>query len=425
MTLIKTSFWTGLSVAFRAISVFIISKVVALYTGPVGLALIEQFQNFMQIVRTFSGGLIQQGIVKYVAEYKDNAEVKSRILSSAVVVCVMVSLGLSMFLFCFSTEISLLMLKSVAYKKIMMIFSSSIILFSLNNLFFAVLNGELEIRKYAVCNIVNSILVLITTLFLVVHYGLYGGLLALVFNQSIVFFFTLFLLMRCNWFKIRSFMLGIDIESLSKILTYSLITIVGTLAVPLAQLLVRNEVASIFSWEDAGYWQAITKLSNNFAILLDATLGVYYLPKFSGIQSSRELKAEILHGYKFIIPIACIAASFVFIFRSQVVIILYSRQFLPMLFLFKYQLIGDIARAGAWLTFYVMIAKKMLKSLLVTEIFFFLFYPVATKIFIHYFGLIGTTMGFAISNLFYWMLMLLFVIKYVQEDGFSRVQFNQ
>jgi polysaccharide transporter, PST family len=425
MTLIKTSFWTGLSVAFRAISVFFISKIVALYTGPVGLALIEQFQNFMQIIRTFSGGLIQQGVVKYVSEYRDDENIKARMLSSALVVCMLVSLALGIFLFCFSSEIAVVMLQSIAYKKIMMIFSASIMLFSLNNLFSAILNGELEIRKFALCNIINSILVLITTTYLVIHDGLYGGLLALVFNQSIVLFFTLFLVVRCKWFKISSFLHGIDLESLSKILTYSLITIVGTLAVPLAQLLIRNEVASIFSWEDAGYWQAVTKLSNNFAILLDATLGVYYLPKFSALQSTRDLKTEIVQGYKLIFPLACITASFVFIFKKEIVILLYSRQFLPMLFLFKYQLIGDVARACAWLTSYVMFAKKMLKSLLVTEIFFFLFYPVATKTFIHYFGLVGTTMGFAVSNLFYWLLMLFFIVKYVQEEGFSSVQFNQ
>lgn len=373
----------------------------------------------MQIIRIFSGGLVQQGMVKYIAEYKHDENIKARLLSSAFILTIVVSFGLGIFLFCFSSEIAQLMLQSVAYKKIVMIFAASILFFSLNNLFFALLNGELEIKKYATCNIVNTLLVLIITMYLVTNYSLYGGLLALVFNQSIVFFFTSFLVIRCKWFKWNSLIKGIDYDSLSKLLTYSLITIIGTLAVPLAQLLVRNEVASIFSWEEAGYWQGIMKLSNNYAILIDATLGIYYLPKFASIQSSLELKNEIIRGYKFILPLALLAAILVYLFKSPIIIILYSKQFIPMLFLFKYQLIGDIARIGAWLLFYVMIAKKMLKSLLITEISYFLFYPVATKTFIHYFGLIGTTMGFAISYIFYWILMLFFIFQYLKNKDTS------
>lgn len=230
MTLIKTSFWTGSSVLIKIIAVFIISKLVALYTGPIGLAIVEQFSNFIQIIRIFSATLMQQGVIKYIAEYRQDENNKSRILSGALIICTVVSLASSAILFYFSSDVALLILQSIAYKKIIRIFSGCVILFSLNSLLLSVLNGELEIKKYVSSNIANTLLTLGVTFYLLTHHGLMGGLLALILNQSIILFFTAFLIIRCKWFKWRSFFQGIDTDILSKLTTYALIAIIITLA---------------------------------------------------------------------------------------------------------------------------------------------------------------------------------------------------
>ena len=415
MTLIKTSFWTGLSVFIKAFVTFATSKIIALYTGPVGLALIEQFQNFVQIIRTFSGSLIQFGVIKYVAEHKENEVVKSRILSSAAIFCIVVSVLLGCLLIIYSTEIAQIILQSPYYANAIKIFAISIILFSLNSFFLAILNGEQEIKKLVSCNIANTIISFLLTTYLIIYYGIYGGFIALVCNQSIVFFFTLFLLLRCQWFSLRTFFKGIDLDSLSKLITYAFITIISTLVVPLSQIIVRNYVAQSFSWEEAGYWQGMMKLSNNYFILVYSTLGVYYLPKLAGIQLVSELKKEIFSCYRFLLPLAILVTCILFIFRKQIVIIFFSTQFLPMLFMFKYQLIGDVARIGAWILSYIMIAKKLVKPLIVTEMSFLFFYPTTTIIFTHYYGLIGTAMGFAVSYLLYWMIMSSFILRYFRK----------
>ena len=67
MTLIKTSVLTAISTIITVISAFVINKVVAMYAGPTGLALIGQLKDF---VTNISNGAITQGIVKYTAEYE-------------------------------------------------------------------------------------------------------------------------------------------------------------------------------------------------------------------------------------------------------------------------------------------------------------------------------------------------------------------
>ena len=72
-------------------------KVIAVYTGPSGIALIEQFQNFLQIARTSIVCGINQAVVKYVAEYKDDEDKKYIILSNAtilnIILCIIISVS--------------------------------------------------------------------------------------------------------------------------------------------------------------------------------------------------------------------------------------------------------------------------------------------------------------------------------------------
>src|SRR3990167_1594272 len=116
MTLIKTTLWTGLSTLIKAISTYMTWKIIAVYTGPSGLAIIEQFQNFIQICRSLSCSL-NQGIIKYVSEYKNNEEKKSRIISSAFIILLIASILVTIVLFIFSGEISKKVFNSLAYKQ--------------------------------------------------------------------------------------------------------------------------------------------------------------------------------------------------------------------------------------------------------------------------------------------------------------------
>ena len=62
MTLIKTSVLTGISTVIKLVSAFVINKVIAIYIGPAGLAIVGQLQSFTSIITTFSNGEISSGI---------------------------------------------------------------------------------------------------------------------------------------------------------------------------------------------------------------------------------------------------------------------------------------------------------------------------------------------------------------------------
>jgi len=416
MTLFKTSFLTGISTLIKTIATYVMWKIIAVYTGPTGVALIEQFQNFLQIARSAILCGINQAVIKYVAEYKTDGKKKSNILSNALIINLVFCIIIAAILILFSSAISNLILQSSEYKKIIILVAASIILFSMNIFGLSVLNGELEIKKYVICNIANTTINFLLTIYLVIYYGFYGGLIGFTLNQALVGIITVYFVMKCKEFNINSYLKGADLAGVSKIIKYSLMVFTVTLIVPISHIVVRKYIASTLLWEDAGYWQAIMRLSSGYLIVMNLILSIYYIPKFSGTKTILELKKEVIRSYKIILPLILIAIIMIFFLKKQITIIMYSSQFLPIVALFKYQLIGDTARMGTWLLTNILFAKAMIKTFIFSEIFFATSYVLFTIFFVHYYGLIGSAIGFAVNYILYAIFIVFFSIWYLNKE---------
>lgn len=409
MTLIKTSVLTGISTIIKAISAFVINKVIAIYVGPSGLAIVGQLQNFMELIVTFSNGAITNGIVKYTAEYQ-TIEQKQKIFSTSIVISLVCSLIISIFLFGFSDYLSKLILKDIQYSSVFIVFGLTIFLFALNTVLMSILNGQKEIKKYILVNIASSIFSLFFTSFLIMQLNLMGALYALVVNQSVIFFVTLVFVVKSNWFKLEYFKQGLDKESLSKLSRYSLMAITSALTVPVSHLIIRNYIGENLGWDSAGYWQGIWYISTMYLMIITTSLGVYYLPRLSEIQDNNELKKEIFHGYKIIIPIVIVMSIVIFLLKEYIILIAFSDKFMPMMELFTWQLIGDVIKIASWLLAYLMLAKAMTKIFIYTEIVFSTLFVLLSILFVNNFGLIGITYAFSL-NYFLYLIMMIFIFR--------------
>ena len=409
MTLIKTSVLTGISTVIKLVSAFVINKVIALYIGPAGLAIVGQLQNFTSIITTFSNGAISSGIVKYTAEYQDIEE-KKKIFSSSIVISLICSLIISIFLFTFSDYLSELILKDVQYSSVFIIFGATIFLFALNMVLISILNGQKEIKKYVLVNIAGSVFSLVFTSILIMQLNLMGGLYAMVLNQSVIFFVTLAFVIKSSWFKLEYFKQGLDKESLSKLSKYSLMAIVSALTVPVSHLIIREYIGENLGWDSAGYWQGIWYISTMYLMLVTTTLGVYYLPRLSEIQDNKELRKEIFGGYKIIMPIVILASLIIFLLKEYVILIAFSKDFMPMMELFAWQLMGDVIKIASWLLAYLMLAKAMTKVFIYTEVLFSALFVGLSILFVDKFGLVGITYAYAL-NYFLYLVMMIFIFR--------------
>ena len=409
MTLIKTSVLTAISTIIKVISAFVINKVIAIYVGPSGLAIVGQLQNFMELIVTFSNGAITNGIVKYTAEYQ-TIEDKQKVFSTSIIISLVCSLIVSIFLFGFSGYLSELILKDTQYSSVFIIFGLTVFLFALNTVLMSILNGQKEIKKYVLVNIVSSIFSLFFTSFLIMQLNLMGAMYALVTNQSIIFFVTLAFVIKSNWFKLEYFRQGIDKETLLKLGKYSLMAITTALTVPVSHLIIRNHIGENLGWDSAGYWQGIWYISTMYLMIITTSLGVYYLPKLSEIQDNAELRKEIFNGYKIIMPIVIIMSILIFLLKEYIILIAFSDKFMPMMELFAWQLIGDVIKIASFLLAYLMLAKAMTKIFIYTEVGFSVLFVLFSIYFINTFGLIGITYAFSL-NYFLYLVAMIFIFR--------------
>ena len=409
MTLIKTSVLNGISTVIKLVSAFVINKVIAIYIGPSGLAIVGQLQSFTSIITTFSNGAISSGIVKYTAEYQ-TMEQKQKIFSSSIVISLVCSLIISIVLFGFSDYLSELILKDIQYSSVFIIFGATIFLFALNMVLISILNGQKEIKKYVLVNIAGSIFSLVFTSILIMQLNLMGALYAMVLNQSVMFFVTLAFVIKSSWFKLEYFKQGLDKESLSKLSKYSLMAIVSALTVPVSHLIIREYIGENLGWDSAGYWQGIWYISTMYLMLVTTTLGVYYLPRLSEIQDNKELRKEIFSGYKIIMPIVILASLIIFLLKEYVILIAFSKDFMPMMELFAWQLIGDVIKIASWLLAYLMLAKAMTKVFIYTEVLFSALFVGLSILFVDKFGLVGITYAYSL-NYFLYLIMMIFIFR--------------
>ena len=395
----------GIAVLVRTAISFILNKILAVYVGPSGYAAIGQFQNFIQIVISFAGGAIHTAVVKYTAEYYDDERRQILVWQTAGTIVLLFSLLLTIIILVLQKPLSIYLFQSVAYQSVFVWFALSLVFFTFNTLFLAILNGKKEIKKLVVASISGSVFSLVVTAILVIKYQLLGALIALSVYQSISFLVTFALCIRSPWFKVVYLFGKINKTVSRNFLNYAAMALVSAMCVPVSQIIIRNHVISEFGVDYAGYWDAMTRLSGAYLMLVTTTLGVYYLPRLSEIKEKHEVIAEVMLGYKFILPFAIVSSTLVYIFRFELITILFTQSFFPMDEIFLWQLIGDVLKIGSWILAYLMLGRAMTKLFITTEILFTISLLVLTYLFSEYFAFEGVAIAYMVNYAIYWVLM--------------------
>lgn len=116
MNFLKTSLLSAISTFIKLASNLVINKVIAIYIGPAGIALIGQFQNFLTVVTTLGNGAINAGVTKYVAEYNEkDSQKRDAYISVAIKITLLVSIIIGLVLIIGSHFISEKMFQTEQY----------------------------------------------------------------------------------------------------------------------------------------------------------------------------------------------------------------------------------------------------------------------------------------------------------------------
>lgn len=411
LTLIKTSLLNAIAVGVRMLTLLSINKILAVYVGPAGYAALGQFQNAVQMITTLASGAINTGVTKYTAEYQDSEVHQRKVWITAGTIAVTGSIVLSALVFIFREWLAHEFLGDSQFSTVFIWFAATLILFVFNTLLLAILNGKKDIPRYVMANIAGSVLALGITAMMVVNWGLFGALIALAVYQSLTFFATLFLCLQTPWFRWRDLVGRVDWPTAKNLSKYTAMALTSAAIVPLTHIFIRKHLGETLGWDAAGYWEAMWRFSGAYLMLVTSTLSVYYLPRLSELKTGKDIRKEVLLGYKVILPVAVLSAGLVYFIRDFIIQILFSDEFRHIEELFFWQLIGDTLKIASWLIAFVMVAKAMVKLYIATELIFSALFYGLIYMLTPIFGLEATAMSHAIVYFFYLLVMYWVLVR--------------
>jgi PST family polysaccharide transporter len=411
MNLIKTSLFNAVAVIVKTLTLLGLNKVLAVYVGPSGYAVIGNFQSALQIITTFASGAVNVGVVKYTAEYHNDENRQHQVWRNAGVVSIFGSAIAGCGVSANSKILAEWLLKDSSRSSVFNWFALSLVFFVFNGLLLAILNGKKQIGNYVICNIFGSLLSLTITSLFAMRFGLNGALTALAINQSFAFIVTLFICYKSNWFRLRFLFGKLDLGVISNLSKYTAMALTSAVCGPVSHILIRGYLTKTMNGEFAGYWEAMWRISSAWLLFVTTTLSFYYLPRLAEIKDEFEIKKEIIQAYKMILPIVAIFSFFIYLLRDFIINSLFTSEFMIIRDLFALQMLGDTIKIGSWLIAYVLIGKAETKIFILSEIVFAVVFCILTCGFVSMIGLKGVALAHVINYVCYWIVVAFLVFK--------------
>lgn len=408
----KVTSTNAVVVVVRMFCSLISQKILAIYIGAEGIALVGNFKNVTNFLEQFSIFGAFNGLVKYISEFKNNKEELSKITSTALIFTFIASLISFIALF-FGADLlnDFIFGPEYDFRLLFKILAVMVPFFGLSGILNGFLNGNSDYKIYARANILAVTISTILIIWLTLSNNLMGALLAI----SLVPLIQFIGLISFAFKRYKGYFKNLLIKASYKhqLLSYTFMTLVVVLLINWVDVLVRNLIQDTIGGQDAGYWTAMTSISKTYMQFSATIFPLYILPKYSKMTSSLEFRKEVVNIYKLLIPLFAVGMLLVFLFKTWVIQILYTDEFLPMSNLFKWQLLGDLTKLAALIVSYKFLAKREIGYFIFTEVLSVALFFGFSKYFIVTYGTEGIVIAHFLRYLVYFGVVLFILRRYL------------
>jgi len=398
-SLLRVSAKNSIQVVVRFIVGFINIKVVALFVGPSGMAIISQLQNFLQLGQNISSLGFNNGIIKNSANINERHHSSQIIISTAFIATVLTSTLLGLITAIFSKSLSILLFKSIQYQLLLCFSGVYFIIISIINFYLSYLNGTQKLKRYIQINIILSTSGFVISFIALYYWGQKGLMWAQLFNGALTAILLLPSLLRVTLTKPLHF----SFAAIKRLGKFSIMALVGGILSPVCLFSIRKIIALNLSWDAAGIWDGINKISTHYIMLITMSFSYYFLPTFSKIRDHRKLKTEVYKSVITLLPILTIGGMGIYLCRNIIIRLLFSEEFYIMNTLFIWQVIGDFFKILSWIIGYLFLAKEMVKLFLITEFTSVLLQVVLAYVFT--LQELPINLYYAVENILYFVIM--------------------
>ena len=410
MNFIKTSFLSGLSTGISLLARLISTKIVAVYLGTNGMFLLGQLKDFLRLGNTISSFGIENGIVKYVAEFEEQKENLSNIIGTSFRINIISAFFVSLVILAFKNQISTFLQIDFDENFYFFLLVTSVISASIHTCFLSIYNGLNRIKLFVIVNIISNIVSAIILVLFVLKMQIIGAFYALVINQILSLIINIIFYAVYKPFLIQWIFKKYINEYFKKLSSFSIMAIVGPVCLIISSFIVRDYLYDKFGADYAGSWEAMWRISAIYLLFLITTFKFYLIPTFSKLNDI-ELKKEVFKIWKIVVPIIILITIAVYFSKNIIINLLLSNEFILINSIIFFHLIGDIIKINCWVLGNIMISKAKTKSFVFFQIEWSLVFVTLTYIFIEKYGFVGVSISYFVTYIIHFSLLNIYFKK--------------
>ncbi len=342
----------GFMTLAKVIGGLVVVKLAALHLGPDGFGRLGQLMTLVVMISIFAGGGITNAVIQALAATDKQTE-RARLWGTALKIYAAEGVLVALLLTAFREPLAEILLARSDLSWLFVVLALSQFFTGANNLLQGVLSVLTHTRTIIWVNVLGSLLGAAMFAALVLHDGFEGAALGAVLYPAATGVVGLLAALHMlpvtwrtpNWRSTRA-----DVK---RLLSYSLVVLASVMALPLAQLLVRDMVALQTGWAQVGYWQGVLKISDIYMQFFGMVLIYLVLPQCSAARDLPSLDRVWLGLVKPIMVVMLLGLAVFYVLRSFVVPLLFSQAFLPATDYVLPQIIADALRmVGLFVVYY-------------------------------------------------------------------------
>lgn len=411
--MLKNSFWTSLASLAFALFSLASNKLFSFFYGPQGVTLLAHFQNIVAIFTTLPNDGINRGMVKFLSGQGIEQSRWNQYFSASLLLNAASFVG-GIVLVCSFSGVYIKDFPAGLFSVDNIAFMLLGVLAHFVNLFAVTyLMAIGRVPAFSIFSILNNVAGAAA-----VYWGLQNGLPnALVMLALYPLPATLAMLVyvgRMERHRFKAFSFLLHRPAMKDISQFILIALSSVVFGRLTDFFVREFVIGRFDLYQTGLWQGIVKISDGYSAVFNAAFGLLVFAKMSALHSEGDKEAlrKFLYRALGLVTLVSVAGlAFVYIFKQQLLVLLYNKEFLQATYLFDYQILGDLAKFPTMVLGYLLLAEMRVKAYVFLQAFSTFMYCGSLFFFIVPMGLEGLPAAHCLRYIAYLLALVYFSRK--------------
>jgi len=410
-TLLKVLSLNSISVGVSFLLGVFSSKIISIFLGTSGMALMGSFRNFANMLKSIATLGINNSIIKLFVENKEDERELSVIYSTFFWIFLCISSLLAVIILIFAKSISAFLFFSNEFTIPICFFGILLPLMVINSFWLAVYNGLEKYKKIVTIQIVSNVLVFGLTAVLIWQKSILGGLISIAIGELMMVLITyLFVKKDSNHFAFDLQKI-ISKKHVAIIKKFSVMALLSAVLAPLTLLLIRNNIVQEYSIQKAGVWDAVNRLSSFYMMFFGSGLSLYYMPKLASIQTESEFRAELKSYFKIFVPLFSLIIISIYVAKSLIIKIAFTNEFSGINEMLIWQLLGDFFRILTLAFGFQILVKTMMKRYFVIEIVFNASYLILSILLMKTNAIEGVLQAYFYANVVCFLMVLIMFRK--------------